>query len=98
MPTIKSTETEHKIPSNSLNMSPNSSNSFTIFSSAKGSIIAEEILYIIVNIASFIIGAMHIPIIIITPTTPRAFFNTSPHPKTLSTESPNIFPYHRNHT
>ena len=79
-------------------MSLNSSNSFTIFSSAKGSIIAEEILYIIVSIASFIIGAIHIPIIIITPTTPNAFFKTRPQPRTLSTESPNIFPYHWNHT
>ena len=96
MPTIKSTETEHKIPSNSLNMSPNSSNSFTIFSSAIGSIIAEEKEYIIVSIDNLIIGVIHIPIITITPTTPSAFFNTSPHPKTLSTESPSIFPYNWN--
>ena len=35
---------------------------------------------------------MHIPIITIIPTSPTAFFNTIPHPKTVSTASPNIFP------
>ena len=35
---------------------------------------------------------MHIPIITIIPTTPNAFFKITPHPKTESTASPNIFP------
>ena len=35
---------------------------------------------------------MQIPIITITPTTPNAFFKITPHPKTESTASPNIFP------
>ncbi len=95
VPIISITETEHKIANNSLKILPNSSNNFTIFSSAKGSIIAEDKLYIIVRIDNLIIGVMHIPIIIITPTTPSAFFSTKPHPKTLSTESPSIFPYNR---
>ena len=95
VPIISITETEHKIANNSLKILPNSSNNFTIFSSAKGSIIAEAKLYIIVRIDNLIIGVMHIPIIIITPTTPSAFFSTKPHPKTLSTESPSIFPYNR---
>ena len=35
---------------------------------------------------------MHILIIITTPTKPTAFFNIIPHPRTLSTTSPKIFP------
>ena len=43
VPIISITETEHKIANNSLKILPNSSNNFTIFSSAKGSIIAEDL-------------------------------------------------------
>lgn len=38
------------------------------------------------------IGTMQIPKIIITPTNPTAFFKITPHPKTVSTASPKIFP------
>ena len=69
-----------------------SSNSFTIFPSAIGSIKLEVKEYIMLNVASFIIGIIHIPIIIITPTIPTAFFNIIPHPSTTSTPSPNILP------
>lgn len=37
-------------------------------------------------------GTMQIPKIIITPTSPTAFFKTIPQPRTVSTASPNIFP------
>ena len=35
---------------------------------------------------------MQIPKTIITPTTPTAFLRIIPHPSTVSTASPNIFP------
>ena len=35
---------------------------------------------------------MQIPTTMITPTKPIAFFRTTPHPKTVSTASPKIFP------
>lgn len=69
-----------------------SSNNFTIFSSAIGSIKHELIEYIILNVASFIMGIKQIPIIIITPTMPTAFFKIIPHPSTASTLSPSTFP------
>ena len=43
-------------------------------------------------VAIFIIGVIHIPITIITPISPIAFFNIIPHPKTVSTASPSILP------
>ena len=43
-------------------------------------------------VAIFIIGVIHIPITIITPISPIAFFNIIPHPNTLSTTSPKTFP------
>ena len=91
-PIINNTATEHSIARSNLKIPPISSNKLTIFSSASGWIIADVMLYIIDKVASFIIGIIHIPIIIITPITPIAFFKTSPHPSTVSTESPNIFP------
>lgn len=38
------------------------------------------------------IGTMQIPKMIITPTKPTAFFKITPHPRIVSTASPNIFP------
>lgn len=92
VPTITITDIEHKIANSTLNISPICSNSFIILVSAIGSLMLANILYDIVNIAIFIIGIMHIPIIITTPMTPIAFFNIIPQPKTVSTASPNIFP------
>ena len=37
-------------------------------------------------------GTMQIPMIMITPTSPTAFFKIIPQPRTVSTASPNIFP------
>ena len=54
----------------------------------------DVIEYIMLNVASFIIGNKHILIIIITPTSPTAFFNITPHPNMLSTPSPKTFPHH----
>ena len=64
----------------------------TIFSSAIGCTTADAKLYIILNVAIFIIGIIHIPIITTTPIIPTAFFKTTPQPSTLSTTSPNILP------
>ena len=44
------------------------------------------------SVVSFIIGVIHIPIIISTPINPTAFFNIIPQPSTVSTASPKIFP------
>ena len=44
------------------------------------------------SIASFIIGSITIPIMIIIPTIPVAFFSIVLQPITVSTASPNIFP------
>ena len=89
---ISNTERAHKIPNNNLKVPPISSSSFTIFSSDIGSIIAADKLYTIVNTPNFITGTIHIPIIIIIPTIPTAFFKITPHPRTESTASPNILP------
>ena len=94
MPIISNTATEQIIANNILNTPLISSSSFTIFLSAIGSTIPEVKAYIILNVASFIIGIIHIPINIITPTIPTAFFKIIPHPNTASTLSPNIFPYY----
>ena len=91
---MSKTLTLHIIANNNLKTSLISPKSFTIFSSAKGSIVAEAREYIILNDASLIIGNKHIPIIIITPTIPTAFFRITPQPKTLSTPSPRIFLYY----
>lgn len=50
--------------------------------------------YIMLKVPSFIIGNKQIPIMIITPTTPTAFFKTTPHPNIASTLSPSILPYY----
>lgn len=82
----------HKIPKNILKISPISSSKFVILVSAIACVATANNLYDIVNIASFIIGAIHIPITTIIPTIPTAFFNIIPHPNTVSTASPNILP------
>ena len=92
VPIINITDILLNIPKNILNTSPISSNIFVIFLSAIISDTAPNSLYIIVIIASFIIGIIQIPIIIITPIIPTAFFSTTPEPKTVSTASPNILP------
>ena len=74
IPIISSTDTNIIIPSKILNVLPTLLITFTIFSSANGSLIAAARLYKMLKIASFIIGDIHIPIIIITPTIPTAFF------------------------
>lgn len=74
IPIINNTDTNIIIPSKILNVPPTLLITFTIFSSASGSLIAAARLYKILNIASFIIGVIQIPIIIITPITPTAFF------------------------
>lgn len=74
IPIIKSTDINIIIPRSTLNVEPTFPMTFTIFSSANGSLIAAIKLYKILSIANFIIGAIHIPIIIITPITPTAFF------------------------
>lgn len=81
MPIISKTETNIITPSRTLNVPPTLPSIFTIFSSANGSLIADTILYKMLSIASFIIGVIHIPIIIITPTTPTAFFINDVAPK-----------------
>ena len=74
IPIIKSTDINIIIPRSTLNVELTFPITFTIFSSANGSLIAAIKLYKILSIANFIIGAIHIPIIIITPITPTAFF------------------------
>ena len=81
-----------KIAKNILNISPICSNRFVIFLSAIGSVTLVNSLYAIVIVANFIIGTIHIPITIITPTRPTAFFKTMPQPNTVSTLSDKIFP------
>ena len=81
-----------KIASSILKISAISSNSFTILSSAITSLTLATSLYENVKTVNFKIGKMHMPIIIITPTKPTAFFKITPHPNTLSTTSPKIFP------
>ena len=49
-------------------------------------------LYAIVKIPNFKMGIMQIPITIMIPIIPTAFFKIIPHPKTVSTASPKIFP------
>ena len=85
-------EIEHKIAKSILKISPICSNSPVIFESAIGSVIVVRNLYVIQSIANLKIGAIHIPITIITPTKPIAFLRIIPPPKTVSTASPNIFP------
>ncbi len=92
MPIINNTDTELKTASSNLNIPLISSSNFTIFVSAIGSITLDAIEYITLNVPSFIIGSKHIPIIIITPTIPTAFFKIMPQPKTASTPSPKILP------
>ena len=92
IPIISRTETEHKIARSNLKIPPISSSNFTILSSAIGWITLDAMLYIIDKVPNFIIGIIQIPTIATTPTTPTAFLRTSPHPKIVSTESPNIFP------
>lgn len=94
VPIISITDRLLNIPKNILNTSAICSIRLVIFLSATISARTPTNLYIIVNIPSFIIGIMHIPIIIITPTIPTAFFNIIPEPNTVSTASPNIFPYY----
>ena len=94
VPIISITDRLLNIPKNILNTSPIWSIRLVIFLSDTNSANAPNNLYIIVNIPSFIIGTIHIPIIIITPTIPTAFFSTIPEPNTVSTASPNIFPYY----
>ena len=84
------------IANNNLNIPLISSSRLTIFESAKGSIIADDIEYIMQNVESLIIGIIHIPIITIVPTIPTAFFKISPHPNMLSTPSPITFPNYWN--
>lgn len=91
-PTINRTETKNIIPSIILNVPPICSNKDTIFLSATGSQIAEAKWYIIVRIASFIIGVIQIPIITTIPTIPIEFFSNEVDPSTMSTESPKAFP------
>lgn len=80
------------MPKNILKISPICSNNPTIFLSAIGSETTANNLYANDKIANFIIGIIQIPITIITPTIPTAFFKTIPHPKTVSTASPKILP------
>lgn len=63
-----------------------------MFLSAIGSETIANNLYDKNKIDNFIIGITQIPITIITPTIPTAFFKTIPHPKTVSTASPRILP------
>ena len=81
-----------KIAKKILNISPICSNSSVILLSAIGCDRLAISLYEIVNTNSLIIGMTHIPIIIIIPTSPIAFFKIIPHPITVSTASPNILP------
>ena len=81
IPIINNTDINTIIPSKILNVPPTLLITFTIFWSANGSLIAAAKLYKILSIASFIIGATHIPIIIITPTIPTAFFINDVAPK-----------------
>ena len=82
---MRRVDTENKIASNILKVSPICSSNFTIFSSAIGSTAAPASLYTAVNIVNFIIGIAQIAIIITTPKTPHAFFKIPAHPKTVST-------------
>jgi len=81
IPIIKSTDINTIIPKRTLNVPPMFPITFTIFSSANGSLIAATRLYKMLNILSFIIGVIHIPIIIITPIIPTAFFINDVAPK-----------------
>ena len=92
VPIISINDIALKIPKKILKMSPICSSKLTIFLSAIGCTNAESNLYDMVNTESLIIGIIQIPIIIITPTSPTAFFRTTPHPRTVSTTSPKIFP------
>lgn len=91
-PIINNTATKNIIPKSTLNVPPICSNKDTIFLSAIGSHIAPAKWYVIVSIDNFIIGSIHIPIIINIPTTPIEFFKIAVEPSTISTESPNAFP------
>lgn len=64
----------------------------TIFLSAIGSLIAPTKLYSKLVIVNLIIGKAHIPMTIIIPTKPIAFFMSVVAPRTVSTESPNALP------
>ena len=75
-----------------LKISPICSNKFVTLSSAIGWITPASSLYASVKVANLIIGIMQIPKMIITPTKPTAFFKITPHPSTVSTASPKIFP------
>ena len=92
IPIINKTAIKNITPKSTLNVPPICSNKDTIFLSANGSLIAEAKWYVIVNIASFIIGIAHIAITIIIPTIPIEFFKIEVAPRTTSTESPNAFP------
>lgn len=81
IPIINNTATKVIIPKRILKVSPILLIVFTIFSSAKGSLIADIKLYNMLNTASFIIGVIHIPIITTTPTIPTAFFINEVAPK-----------------
>lgn len=63
-----------------------------MFLSAIGSATVANSLYAKDRIVNLIIGIIQIPITITTPKIPTAFFKTTPHPKTVSTASPNILP------
>lgn len=91
-PIMIKTATKNIIPNNNLNVSPICPKRATIFLSASGSQTADAKLYVIVRIASLIIGIAHIPITTIIPTIPNEFFNKVVAPITMSTESPKAFP------
>lgn len=91
-PIINSADRKNIIPKSILNVPPILLISFTIFLSANGSLIAAVKLYKILNVVNLIIGVAQIPIIIITPTIPTAFFINEVAPKTVSTESPKALP------
>ena len=95
-PIINKTDTEQSTANINLKIPLISSNNLTILASEIGSIKLDVKEYIMLNIESLIIGKIHIPIIIITPTIPTAFFRITPHPKIASTPSPKIFPHYRN--
>ena len=92
IPIISITLIEHSIASNILNVSAIWVINDTILESAIGSHKAAVRWYIIVIIASFNIGVIHIAITTITPTIPIAFFKIAEHPITVSTASPSTLP------
>ena len=89
---MKRIDVKNIIPRSTLKVSPIWSNKFIIFLSAIGSETADKSLYETVKIVSFIIGKIHIPIIITKPRIPTEFLSSDAQPKTESTESPNALP------